>query len=228
MKKNTGKNGNKSLLNSIGNILLIDPYHKEVRQIADKVWGLPTETQKSVLLLAQRSLELPDIQEVEVNRVAVVKTLVALLPYSAHTIKDWLSRIGNRYTYEVHFTFFCFLDETPYLPRAKEFVLEVPLLIEKYLMQVKTNTASSAWMAGDLLGDHWLPAQSFDILVKTAKKAKYPAGREGALHGLEHLIENVGSQKRQQIVSVLEYICKNDINESVRTSANLILEKYCK
>ena len=69
------------------------------------------------------------------------------------------------------------MDLVLYLPRAEEFATEFSSLIEKYILGMKSESASVSYMVGDLLGTHWNTEEALPILVKAAKEARFVAGR---------------------------------------------------
>jgi hypothetical protein len=106
------------------------------------------------------------------------------VPESSKTIKYLIQRNATQGDAEIHFSLFCFLDKLSTLPSESTLEAELPLLLERYLIDSKSNYGSAAWMAGDLLGDHWPLRESMPILSKAAKQGRYVAGRVAAIHGI--------------------------------------------
>jgi hypothetical protein len=93
-----------------------------------------------------------------------------------------------------------------------------------YLKNLKKETAAAAWMAGDLLGDHWKGKEADKILLKVVKTAASPAGRKGAIHGLSHLAEKSSKDEQSKILKVLTDVSQNDSDSQVRSYAKLTIE----
>ena len=95
----------------------------------------------------------------------------------------------GRYAGEIRFDIFCFLDQVRELAAAEEHLGFVPHLVENYLSTTRSNAGQAAWMAGDLLGDHWPAREAVPTLLRLAEHARFAAGRKSAIHGLSHAIE---------------------------------------
>jgi hypothetical protein len=158
----------------------------------------------------------------EKNRIALAKVIVACLPDSIQYLEEMLSRKSTLNDYELQFSFFCFLDEAPESQDRQALLQNV----EKYLRRVELGDANAAWMAGDLLGDHWDPKESLTPLVDVAINGTWPAGREGAIHGLSCLLErlDVNQPEHQGIFKLLGDIKESDPVPSVREYASFVLE----
>lgn len=122
---------------------------------------------------------------------------VGLIPDSYEIIKSALSSHGRSYCRELQFSLFCYLDEVQnYAPLSvcKQKVLK---LIFDYVVNVKSNQASAAWMAGDLLGDHWDLNEAIKVVRQASKIARHQAGKEALVHATAQLgieIENCNEQ----------------------------------
>jgi hypothetical protein len=97
-------------------------------------------------------------------------------------------------------------------------------LVEEYLCHVQRDTARAAWMAGDLLGEHWPLDQSLPSLRATAMKARYRAGREAALHGLSHALGRAAKRDQWSILETLKHVAAFDRSRKVRNYATSIME----
>ncbi|HUU60146.1 MAG TPA: hypothetical protein VMZ50_11425 [Phycisphaerae bacterium] len=163
----------------------------------------------------------------EEQRVGAVKLIVALLPDSAETILSWVKSKTGRGVHEVQFTLFCFLDQARFLPGAERFAIKVPQIVEDYLNHVRAETSQAAWMAGDLLGDHLPVSDGLPVLLRSARSAKFVAGRAGALHGLEHVLGRlkVGSYRSNRVVTLLREISVHDKSLRLRAIALYLLEE---
>jgi hypothetical protein len=118
-------------------------------------------------------------------RLRAVKALVAGLPETLSLIQGFLADYSGPHSYEVQFSLFCYLDRTD-LPRRKGTRPRVLAMVRDYMLRAKRDTARAAWMAGDLLGDHWGTLEAIDTLLFVSRHAKHQAGKEAALHGLKH------------------------------------------
>lgn len=78
-------------------------------------------------------------------------------------------------------------------------------------------------MAGDLLGDHWPLDEALPALTLLVKKARHPAGRRAAVHGLSHAIERATKHEQWKIVETLRGAADADESGAVRRAANAAL-----
>jgi hypothetical protein len=211
------------IVSHLKSLLSLDPVTSNFEDIAKKI-------RKYLLEICNKAFRNEVTRKNEPTRVACSKVLVALVPDSINAIKYWINRSTGKQIREIHFSLFCFLDDIPDLPGGKAFAEEIPAIIEDYLLKINTETAYAAFMAGDLLGDHWEPDVALPILMKVAKEAKYWVGRENAIGGLEHLFHNFKKSKikRDQIFNTIRTISKNDRSENVRISAKLVLDRITK
>ena len=204
----------------------VDPYRAPFEVLSRAVQRLDDKERESLVLESRRYLENPDVRRSEILRVGTVKTLVALLPMSADVIRSWVCTMEGDYVNEVHFTLFCFLDQVPALADAEEFAAEVPSMIEEYLLRIKTESAHAAWMAGDLMGDHWKTSESLPVLVRAAKEARYVAGRKGALHGIARALENAQDSERDRVARLIQTIANEDRSREVKEQAKFVLRHF--
>lgn len=119
------------------------------------------------------------------NRIGAVKLLVALLPVSLLVVEKWMFRTSDPYSGEVQFTFCCFLSDifsfTPPDPATADAVLT---MATRYLDGVPSDDAHNAFMAADMLGDHWTGDAGVAALVELARDSRNPVGRKAALGAL--------------------------------------------
>jgi hypothetical protein len=155
-------------------------------------------------------------------RVALAKIAVAILPDSLPLIAAILKRSPASQLGEMQFSLFVFLSDAPGF-LSQRHMPAIQRLIERYLLSVRSRAAQAAWMAGDLLGDHWPLPQSLPFLLRAAKLAKHGAGREGALHGLAHAIDRGSKRQQWVIVERLKTIAGTDRSPAVRRYAEQIL-----
>jgi hypothetical protein len=143
----------------------------------------------------------------EATRVIVAKITVALLPDSAVIIRAVLQKSPTSWLGELQFSLFVFLSDAPELLNQDQ-MQSLRSLVEHYLLSVRSKAAQAAWMAGDMLGDHWPLAESLPILLRVVRSAKHVAGREGALHGLAHAIERASKREQWAIAEQLKAGCR--------------------
>ncbi len=155
-------------------------------------------------------------------RIAAAKVLVASLPETFGDIQSFLTDFSRPLSYEVHFTLFCFLDPDE-LPNREGLRRRIFSLVKSYLMNSNAKTGSAAWMAGDLLGDHWRRREAVDALCEIAANAEHPVARESAIHGLAHALDWASPARRKRILGLFEKISSMDTCESVRLSGRMAL-----
>jgi hypothetical protein len=158
------------------------------------------------------------------ERIELVKRLVAAMPMSANEICKLLCTFSVNGIYEVHFTLFCYLDNVVAMPDCQAIRATVCNWIAEYLRFVPQRTALAAWMAGDLLGDHWPLREGLSALSDAILHAKYVAGRYGAIHGLKMAHRRSGIQSRRTIMKILSEASINDRSGQVRRAAAVALE----
>ena len=182
---------------------------------------LDVEQKESVLATCIPVLNGVQSRKNDAVRIVVVRVIVALLPTSLAAIADLLSRYQNKHHYEVHFTLFCYLDWAQEMPDAFSLTEDVLLLVENYLMTVPRKTARAAWMAGDMLGEHWNEQEAVPLLMKTAQGAKYSVGRLQSVFGLAHMLDRlpVKSDTHKSILKALRKISSSDPSKDVRKNA---------
>lgn len=156
----------------------------------------------------------------EARRVLLAKLLVSLLPHALPQLAQLLQVKPRVPLAEVQFSLFCFLDGGGPGTRATRNVLR---LVEHYLMGISRDTAQAAWMAGDLLGDHWDLKESLPALTAVALKARHPAGRMAAIHGLSHALDRGKKREQWAIVDVLKRVASKDPSRTVRSYAESVL-----
>jgi hypothetical protein len=200
-----------------------DPYRAEFRKLMSGVAALDAKSRNQLLRVSEQALDVRTLRYQERTRVSLVKLLVALLPHSMGQILRWLKRRGGQSAYEVHFTLFCFLDRVQEMPCGRRLAPRILAEVQKYLMNVRTETAHAAWMAGDLIGDHWRSREALPTLLRTVTSARHAAGRRGALHGIEHIIRRLRGKEARMVREVLRRVVRTDGNPGVRREAEAIL-----
>ncbi|MBC7805260.1 MAG: hypothetical protein H7145_03830 [Akkermansiaceae bacterium] len=150
------------------------------------VASLPGDTARDLITACDASLHDRAWGRVDRNRIGVVKLLVALLPGSYPLVREWMFRTDDPYFYELQFTFCCFLSDillfTPPDAATADAVLR---MATEYLDRVPSDEAYNAFMAADMLGDHWTGDAGIEALVEVAQHSRNPVGRKAALGALE-------------------------------------------
>jgi hypothetical protein len=207
-------------------ILGVDPYLTPFENLVDNILRLGTRQRHNLLSICELTFNDTNVRKDEHSRVAAAKLISGLVPDSAGVIRHWLTEKSGKYVYEIHFSLFCFLDQVPTVPYSKEFAREIPSLIENYLMEVKSDSGSAAFMAGDLLGDHWDTKEAIPILIRAAKGARFAAGRHNAVWALGHIYQRIEDQDqaRKNIITLIKEISKRDRSNEVRITARLVIE----
>ena len=125
-----------------------------------------------------------------------------------------LSRRSKPIDFEIHFSLFCRLGRELFLkdPQVEKKVLG---LLRDYLLKIRSPRAEAAWMCGDLL-HHWETGAATRILFLASRKANYPPGRIGAVHGLQHVLNNASRSRRNAILRILRHMLHDDPSPKVR------------
>jgi hypothetical protein len=155
-------------------------------------------------------------------RNGAVRLIVALLPETFTTLEDLLSDSSSPLWYEVHFTAFSALDRSDLSEADQKKVLA---LVERYLVNAKFDAGFAAWKAGDILGDEWYAPETVQILERLLSSARYVAGRNGALHGIQHAMNEVKPSEKKRLLSVVRKVASDDPSAEVRDYATYTLTK---
>lgn len=196
----------------------LDPVTSTVEAIA-VVTGRLTRDRRLNHLATINSLLRAESCRNKRDRIAAAKLLVALLPESLGTINQSLNKRKNRWNYELHFSLFCFLDDSQYLRIPAKIKKEICNLVAAYLTSVRLNTALAAWMAGHLLGQHWQGEEALSALKTAALQGRYVAGRKGALGGLKEQLAKRNDHVKAVITDLLKEIASNDRSPRLRQYA---------
>ncbi len=213
------------ILKEIQNILSLDPYVGSFDGIHDRVRKLSHNDRRRLLALCDKIFSTTYFRGIESARVAAAKCMVALIPDSVSSIRRWVRTTTERNIREVHFSLFCFLDHVQETTEGGGFAKEIPSLVEKYLLTIKSESAHAAFMAGDLLGDHWNTPEALPVLARLAKQARFAVGRDSAVHGLARVLTRVSAPRDVQLISsLLADIAESDRSKKVRACAALALK----
>lgn len=211
-------------LSRIAHALSLVPYKASITRLVKRVQSLRKARREHVLAICERALknERIGLRESDMIRVVFAQVIVAASPHSVPLMEKLLRKKLGRNDYEIHFTLFCCFG---WMPNAKELCSSMLFSVREYLLSVKQDTARAAWMAGDLLGDHWPLRKTLPILMQVAKQARYVTGRAAAVDGLEHALTNKGLTRAQRnnIFSLLQDIAKSDRSAQLKKQVMLIL-----
>ncbi len=182
----------------------LSPFRRpSVREVSRMLARMPRRRRERLIRDAKLVLASPKLSRDENLRIASAQLLLATSKSSLSYIERLLNDFSSRAAHEVHFTLFCFMDLTE-LPRGKPLRRTLHRLAKNYLMHIKDPKASSHWMVGHLLGDHWKTKQALQILLHAALNAPYEAGRDGARYGLEDAVKWVPQVEKKRIQTFLQ------------------------
>ena len=201
---------------------------QEYSAVIARISGLADEQKHTALAACVAALDGEQTTKNMSLRIAAGRVIVALLPLSFGAIAELLTRRQNRHHYEVHFTLFCYLDWSQEMPAAASVAKDVLLLVKNYLMTVLRPTARAAWMAGDMLGDHWNTAGAMPLLIQTAQTARYSVGRQAGLLGLEKILERLSASEAAyaDALALIAEVSLSDRSRYVREDANAVLGRW--
>lgn len=202
-------------------IVGMDPFVGTMEQLAEKVSRLDYRGRELLLSILDYSLNDRVCFKDESVRVASAKLLVCQIPQSLDLICKCLEARGDRLDFELHFSLFCFLDWVNRFRHSERTRKVILALVAKYLDTIDRSTAKSAWMAGDLLGDHWPLPSCVPVLTRAARMARFAEGRLGALHGLAHaLTRTVHSTVTHRLITeTLVKVSQTDRSKRIRETA---------
>jgi phytoene dehydrogenase-like protein len=206
-------------------LLRVDLAFAPIPTISQRFGASKRRARNRMVTLLDQTFRNPRALAEESDRVLFTRLAVAFAPESANTIKRALRNFQGKLAYELHFSLFCFLDQSLELNRARSFATQVPEVVARYLQTVPRQTALAAWMAGDLLGDHMPGRKPLSMLCAVAVTAKYAAGRLGAIHGLQHIVDGKKRTGSKRAILTLSYMARTDKNPKVRKSARLTLKR---
>lgn len=169
------------------------------------------------------ALKSKDALSSEDFRIALLKLVIGLLPDSLALIREIVLDERANYDPEVRFSLFCFLDEVPGLSLGDEIGRNICQTVTTYLCNVRSDAGMAAWMAGDLLGEHWPAKPGVTALCEVAKGARFVAGRHSAIHGLAHAMGRMPELDGFIRTTLTEVAC-NDRSERVRREAQEVLD----
>lgn len=158
-----------------------------------------------------------------IRRSALVRIIVGLLPESYALLDRLLHNQSDFHDYEIHFAFFCYLHWTARHKALRDCATDVLKLVRLYMVNARTDQAMAAWMASDMLGDHWETGPATRVLLDVAQNARRPFCRLAALDGIEKLLKRLDSHG--SILVALSEIGKTDKSRKVREAAAAVIAK---
>ena len=220
MKARTSADPLKTLWQSLG---LLDQRLRRTVSVADlrrRLVGMSANERRAMARACMQAIKMSRVTRDEGTRVFLAKLLVSLLPHALPQLAQLLQVKARRPLAEVQFSLFCFLDGGGPDTRTSRNVLR---LVEHYLTSVSRDTAQAAWMAGDLLGDHWDLKESLPVLTAVVLEARHSAGRMAAIHGLSHALDQGKKREQWRVVDVLRRVASKDPSRKVRGYAQSVL-----
>ena len=173
-----------SLSKSVAFIKSFDASSEEQRKrLIEEVYGGSRNKLKEA---ACALISSPRFAQKMAVRLGALSVLVYLGADAVPEIAGILKKRSKPLDYEIHFSLFCRLERERYKNSAKT-EKRVLQLVQSYLFSVPSPNGQAAWMAGDLL-HHWGTPSAIQVLRLAARNAKHPAGRIGAVHGLQHVL----------------------------------------
>jgi hypothetical protein len=203
-------------------LLSTDPYHSPFSTIRKRLSSFESRRRRALAEIVRRALR-SSMHRNEDVRVGSVKILVALLPESFPAVASLLRSSIPTSIHEVHFSLFCFLDQAQSIGRRSQLGRRILREVTSYIRNVKSDPALAAWMAGDLLGEHWDSREAWPALKQLARSAKHPAGRMAAIHGLRHALGSAKGQRRSVLLSTLRHVASSDPSRTVRNTARVAI-----
>jgi hypothetical protein len=220
------KRSKESVLRRLNKTVEENCYLAQFYIIAQQVARLHPAARHELLALCDEAISTSAQRTRNAVRVAAAKVMVALLPDSFDRIQCWLQRNRPRSVLELHFSFFCFLHQVSDSKRPRSLKASVLELVRKYLRTARSHVAQAAWMAGDLLGDHWRLNESLPVLLELAEGAQHAVGRSAIIHGLTEAFARCQRESdRKQIRVTLERVLATDPHREVRLSARMALDR---
>src|SRR5207249_4968415 len=102
---------NEMSVSVLSEVLGLDAYTVNFGKLATRITKLSRSARIRLLRLCDQGFRDSVARQREATRVALAKTLIALLPDSFEVIKYWLSKRNELSVFEIHFSLFCYLDE---------------------------------------------------------------------------------------------------------------------
>jgi hypothetical protein len=147
--------------------------------------------------------------------------LVALFPSSCESVRRILFRRSPANIFEVHFSIFNSLDRDDFNPLEQG---GIETLLAEYLMNISSTAAFAAWEAGHIMGHEWYSPRTERALVDLIARARFPAGRLGAINGYSWIANHKENITRADLAP-LNRAARYDPSERVRTQARFEIDR---
>jgi len=210
---------------TVAKITKIDVYRETFGRVVSSITALESKDRNSLLVMCNKKSCSEALKKLEEERVSISRIMVALLPESFSLISNILAKTRTKWDFEFHFTLFCYLDQVPHFEPLKSSSQKILSLIEKYLLVARRDVAQSSWMAGDLLGKHWNPQESFPVLKRVLLNGTYICGRRGALKGFEELLnrDDVDKMLRSEAIEFLKVVIAENSPKGLKEHIRMIV-----
>ena len=160
----------------------------------------------------------------EPRRSLVARLIVAALPEALRLFERLVAEPRSEGLIgELQFSLFVALSDVGDCPDYLGVHAQLVQIMRSFIEQVEVDEADAAWMAADVLGDHWPLGLTLGALRAAALGATHRAGREAALHGLSHALGRADKRQQWEIVEVAKQIERHDPDDAVRRYAGQVL-----
>ena len=163
------------------------------------------------------------------SRIRAASDLVDGLPQTIADINALLRQTPHRMSREVQYTVLNCLD---FSTISSQHIDRLVPTVEKLLYDLDSDVAFVWMKLGCLLGDGWYRAGTTELrkkievlLCDTVRNAPLTYARRGALHGIEHVLNEVQVQRGKRLLQVVQDVAIGDRAKSIRRSAYFILQK---
>lgn len=188
--------------------------------ILELIRDLDSSKRKALQNCAVAVLADKQLRREEKLRNGAVRLIIALLPETFPILEELLLDSSSPAWYEVHFIAFNSLERSNLSKADQQRILAS---VERYLVNAKSEAGFAAWKAGDMLGDEWYAPDTVEVLARVVHSARYVAGRNGALHGIQHALTEATASEKQRLLSLVRKVASEDPSAEVRDYANYTL-----
>ena len=197
-----------------------------VVDLRQRIGSLSEHTRRRLFQILVEAVPSLRVLANEPSRLLLAKLIVAAVPESTIVLRRVLHELPDEdFVGELRFSLFVALSELPDLLSESE-LAEVEREIDAFLQDVPRDSGQAAWMAGDLLGDHWPLSQALPTLIRLSRMAQHSAGREAAIHGLSHALDRASKPQQWQIIDTLKQVARIDRDSGVRGYAKDVLGEF--
>lgn len=202
----------------------IDAKKASTREIAAAADKLSRNRRLKLLSTMDTILQGPS-RRLQSDRIVAAKMLVSLLPDSISNIERWLNKKKDQFSYELHFSLFCYIDDSLAFSLKPDVIGKLHQLTTSYLARADRGTAQAAWMAANMLGEHWPGQTSLETLASIATTGRHVEGRKAALWGLQRRREVGNASDQLKVREMLKVVISSDRSMRLRRLARWMLEK---